>query len=102
MARAGRLGLLGVGSGRGYGIPFREILFRQFGGGAGLDDTDAAVALCLLESVVGELEEQVNAIGGFIESGDANGYGYPVGGPLAWMGTAFPEWPGFRWVRRWR
>ena len=45
------------------------------------------VALRLVKSIVGELEEQVDTIGGFVEGGDANGDGHPVRGALFRMGA---------------
>src|SRR6202041_3191503 len=38
-----------------------------------------------VEGIVGELEKQVNAIGGFIKRSDANGYRDPAGWPLRLM-----------------
>ncbi len=87
--------LLGAGDsqgcGQGCGTLFAEILTWRFGGRAGLDYPVAALAFCLVESVVGKLEEQVNPIGGFIEGGDTDGHGQRVGRLLSQMGAGFGD-----------
>lgn len=44
-----------------------EIHFRQSGRGTSHDDAVAATVLGLVESIVGELEQQIDAIGGFVK-----------------------------------
>src|ERR1039458_10705873 len=54
-------------------IGFGEIQFGQRGCGAGTDDAVATSVLGLVERVVSELEEEIDAVGGFIEGRDADG-----------------------------
>ena len=63
----------------------------QSSGGAGGDDAVAASALGLVEGVVGELEEKVDAIGGFLEGGDADGDGKSAGSLRAGRSARLPE-----------
>jgi hypothetical protein len=60
-----RLTAAGLG-GRDW-IFFCEIQFGQVGSGTGGDNTVTTCAFCLVKSLVGKFEEQIDAIGSFIE-----------------------------------
>ena len=72
-------------------IRFGEIWFWQGGCGTGSDDAVAASALGLEESVVGELEEEIDAIGSFIEGGDADRDGKSACSVVVGLSAVFPE-----------
>ena len=74
-----------------YGKCIGEIQVGQSGARAGDDDAVATGALGLVESVVGELEEEIDAIGGFVESSHADGDGQGNVGLTVVLGAIFLE-----------
>jgi len=59
----------------GEGFDFVAIGRRQEDSRSGGDDAVATVVFGLIECIVGELQEQIDVVGGLVESGDANGNG---------------------------
>jgi hypothetical protein len=68
----------------------------------GGDHAVATRVLGLVESVVGELEQEIDAIGGFIEGRDADGDGQSMGSLVGGPGVVFADAPAdfFRAHRR--
>jgi hypothetical protein len=72
-------------------VGFCEVRFGQSGCRAGGDDAVSAGALGLIKSIVGELEEEIGTIGGFIEGSDPDRDGKSIYRLVVAPGAGFLE-----------